>query len=381
MAESLARSVAKHVWIVLLLAALTAAGCSQKALSCPEGQTACGDACVNLQTDPLHCGACNVTCFAGASCTAGLCECPASSPDRCGVSCVNTQTDRANCGTCGHDCGLGTCGSGACACNPSPVALCPPPAAGTCVDTSSNASNCGGCGNVCLAGEVCTASSCVCNAPRQICAEGSTSVCADLQTNPRHCGNCTTACAAGETCAAGTCQRTCAAGYTLCGDTCVNLQTDVTHCGSCTNACLLGQVCSAGTCQSATCTTLTCAGKCCEAPLAGNTCCTGACPFRHRNFIGTASEMTYYDCNPPFVWTVETAENAARAWAPGGNRITPTQSCPAVGGSLCLVWQRPIGAAQNGCAVFCYAGPYAGAATVTSDFTCPCPTTQQIDWY
>jgi hypothetical protein len=93
--------------------------------------------------------------------------------------------------------------------------------------------------------------------------------------------------------------------------------------------------------------------------------------------------MTYFDCNPPFVWTVETAENAARAWAPNGNRITATQSCPSVGGSLCLVWQRPFGAGLNtpGCAVFCYSGPFAGAATVTGDYTCPCPTTQQIDWY
>ncbi|HET8723181.1 MAG TPA: hypothetical protein VFM53_03180 [Anaeromyxobacteraceae bacterium] len=367
-------------WVLPALFLVAGAACTSSGTTCPAGQIACGGQCVDPASDPLHCGGCNTACFAGAPCTNGVCACPAGTSP-CGVQCVDLQTDASNCGACGHACGLGTCDAGSCACNPPPVALCTPPAAGTCVDTSSNASNCGRCGNVCLAGEVCASSTCACDPPRQICAEGATSVCADLQTNPKHCGSCTTACAAGETCAAGTCQRTCAVGYTLCGDTCVNLQTDPAHCGSCTNACLLGQSCSAGTCQSATCTTLTCTGTCCEAPAAGNACCTGACPFRHRNFIGTPSEMSYFDCNRPFVWTVETAENAARAWAPGGIRITPTQSCPLAGGSLCLVWQRPIGALQIGCAVFCYSGPFAGAATVTSDFTCPCPTTQQIDWY
>jgi len=384
MAESLARSVAKVGWLLLVAVAVAASGCTAKALTCPEGQTACGEVCVDTQTNPLYCGACNVTCPAGASCTAGSCSCPASLPDRCGLSCVNTQADKANCGTCGHDCGLGTCGAGACVCNPAPVALCPPPAAGTCVDTSSNASNCGGCGNACLSGEACSSSTCTCIPPRQICAEGLTAVCADLQTNPRHCGTCTTACASGENCVAGTCQRSCASGLTLCGDTCVNLQTDVAHCGSCANACLLGQVCSAGTCQTATCTTLKCGNTCCEAPIAGNTCCAGACPIRHRNFIGTSSEMSYYNCEAPYLyrWDLEPARTAARAWAPNGNPISERQSCLAGGASsLCLVWQRPIGATEPGCAVFCYSDSLAGTATVSSTAACPCPTTQQIDWY
>ena len=96
--------------------------------------------------------------------------------------------------------------------------------------------------------------------------------------------------------------------------------------------------------------------------------------------MGTAAEQTYYDCNPSFVWTLDSAQNAARAWSPNGNQITPTQSCPTVGGSLCLIWQKPIGAPE-GCAVFCYFGPFEGVATVTTTYSCPCPTDQQKNWY
>lgn len=114
----------------------------------------------------------------------------------------------------------------------------------------------------------------------------------------------------------------------------------------------------------------------------GNTCCGTGCPYQHKNFVGTASEQTYYDCNPSFVWTLETAQAAARAWAPGGIQITPTRSCPAAGGSLCLQWQKPFGALENGCAVFCYSGPFEGVATVTTDYSCPCPIEQQQkNWY
>jgi hypothetical protein len=96
--------------------------------------------------------------------------------------------------------------------------------------------------------------------------------------------------------------------------------------------------------------------------------------------VGTNSEQTYYNCAAPFVWDLGTAQDAARVWSPGGNQITPTQSCPAAGGSLCLVWQKPL-VGETGCAVFCYSGPFAGAATVTTTYACPCPTQQGTDWY
>jgi len=385
MVDSIARSVARGGWGLALVAAVVAGACTSTTLTCPAGQTACGETCVDLTSDALHCGACNVQCNAGSSCAAGVCTCPSTLPDTCGLQCVNKQTDAANCGTCGHACGLGACTASACVCDTTPatVAFCPDdPARGSCVDTASSASNCGSCGNVCIAGEVCSSSTCTCLSPKQVCGTGAATVCTDVSSDPRNCGSCGTTCAAGQTCASGTCQPTCAAGFTLCGTTCVNLQTDPAHCGSCATTCSAGQACSAGTCQAA-CTTLTCGGTCCQAPSASNACCGTSCPFQHKNFVGTAAEQTYYDCTPSFTYDVVTAQKAASVWAPAGNLISPTQSCPTVGGSLCLIWQKPILGAEIGCAVFCYSGPYAGASTVTDTYSCPCPLqqSQPPDWY
>jgi hypothetical protein len=40
---------------------------------CVAGLAACGGICRNLQTDPMHCGACNNACGAGGRCVAGAC--------------------------------------------------------------------------------------------------------------------------------------------------------------------------------------------------------------------------------------------------------------------------------------------------------------------
>ncbi len=42
--------------------------------SCPPGRADCGGACVNLATDPAHCGACQVACPAGTACSNGSCR-------------------------------------------------------------------------------------------------------------------------------------------------------------------------------------------------------------------------------------------------------------------------------------------------------------------
>ena len=46
--------------------------------TCSPGQTLCAGACVELQRDPLHCGACETACAAGEVCDAGRCalRCP-----------------------------------------------------------------------------------------------------------------------------------------------------------------------------------------------------------------------------------------------------------------------------------------------------------------
>ena len=386
MTSSQAKCAARWTWVAVFLVAVAGAGCSETSLSCPAGQAPCGNACVNLQTDTLHCGACNIMCNAGASCTAGNCACPATLPDVCALECVNKQTSTANCGTCGHACGLGACQAEACVCNPTPatVALCPAnPAAGTCLDTATSAANCGACGIICIPGEVCTASTCVCNAPRQVCGTGTAAVCTSTSTDSRNCGACGHACAAGQACSAGTCAPICSAGLAYCSGSCVDLKTDPANCGACNNPCGAGKSCSGGQC-SATCLTVTCGGTCCQG---GTGCCPAggsgtACQSQHKNFVGTPQEQSYFDCTPLGTYNIVTAQKAASVWAPSGTPISTQRSCPDTGGSTCVVWQKPspVGA-DVACGVWCYAGAYAGTALINSGYACPCPTQQGINWF
>ncbi|MEI7703751.1 MAG: hypothetical protein WCK73_04045 [Deltaproteobacteria bacterium] len=398
MAGSLLRSAARLGWLVALVAAGVAASCtSNSTMSCPTGQSSCAQGCTDTRTDPLHCGACGITCNAGSACVAGICTCPSPSDISCFGVCVDSRTDAANCGGCGNSCGQGWCGGGACTCNSSPptVQFCPnDPHTPTCVDIATNPYNCNGCGLACGTGYACApcaagcAGQCVCNPPRQVCPSGAKTVCTDTSSDPSNCGICGNVCPAGQTCSAGTCQQTCATGLTLCSGACVDVKTDPANCGSCGHACGTGQNCSAGTCQSQ-CTTLTCNGACCQAPL-GNTCCpsAGACPSQHKNFPGTSMEQAYYDCTLPATYNATTAQVAAQAWTPAsayGKLINLAQMCPgSTIASRCLAWQRdpPLSSAERACAVFCYDESLQGAVTVTLGNNCECPTVlSHLDWY
>ena len=90
-------------------------GWCQTARDCPSGRTVCGGACVNLATDPLHCGDCNRHCGTETPyCVAGSCSrsCP-SDLDVCDGTCVNLRSDVANCGECGVQC-IFVCDQGIC---------------------------------------------------------------------------------------------------------------------------------------------------------------------------------------------------------------------------------------------------------------------------
>lgn len=57
---------------------------------CPAGQSLCGDACVDLTSDAMHCGACATACPSGRVCAAGACSgeqrsCPATGGRGCGL--------------------------------------------------------------------------------------------------------------------------------------------------------------------------------------------------------------------------------------------------------------------------------------------------------
>lgn len=87
--------------------------------ACPDGQTLCGDACVDLSLDPRNCGACAVdctqatqdehgigTCVNGAckfACSTGWGDCDGDSRNGCET---NINADTNNCGACGSTCDL-----------------------------------------------------------------------------------------------------------------------------------------------------------------------------------------------------------------------------------------------------------------------------------
>ena len=84
--------------------------------ACPPRQTLCGKICVDLQTDPLHCGLCGNPCPGEDPCLSGVCGCP-SPYAGCARSCVDLARNSRHCGVCGHTCATGElCDTGACRC-------------------------------------------------------------------------------------------------------------------------------------------------------------------------------------------------------------------------------------------------------------------------
>ena len=80
-----------------------------------NGISRCGDACVDLQTSPSHCGGCGIACGGGTTCVRGACLCPASQPTACGGRCVDSRSDPSNCGGCDTRCtSAQRCESGRC---------------------------------------------------------------------------------------------------------------------------------------------------------------------------------------------------------------------------------------------------------------------------
>lgn len=185
------------------------------------GLTACGQQCVDLQTNVTHCSGCNATCRinnAEAVCVAGQCavsRCLAGYGD-CDPGLEGCETNLGtfyDCGSCRDSCAAahaeGTCRAAACTrtCHAG---------FGNCDTTNPDcetpldtAASCGACGAACpvdrpLCGgargnETCVAA---CAAPTpDVCG----SSCTDLQSDPRHCGACGTACDSYQACERGRC--------------------------------------------------------------------------------------------------------------------------------------------------------------------------------
>ncbi len=81
--------------------------------------TPCGNECVDLTSNTLHCGACGVACLGGQTCQASACKCPVGQTS-CGGQCV--MADRQHCGASCSACPSDQiCGATECTLAPSPA--------------------------------------------------------------------------------------------------------------------------------------------------------------------------------------------------------------------------------------------------------------------
>ena len=233
---------------------------------CLSGQTRCGDACVDLRTDPFNCGACGNRCAVN-NCTGGVCR-EAGAPVQdcappfavCAAACVNLTTDPAHCGTCDTACATGeTCVNSVCTPGTTGASGCPEGQVLCGTACQEALPNFGTDGLSCPGGgappTACPAGRILCNGacfPEGACQPADCppgqgycyGVCRDFQNDPGYCGGCGTACPGGI-CSGGACV-TCEEGTTPCGAACVDTKTDLNNCGFCGNLC--GTQCIDGQC-------------------------------------------------------------------------------------------------------------------------------------
>lgn len=176
------------------------------------------DPCVDIKTNPRHCGGCGKSCPASAVCANGTCYCRAKGDEICGTDsvccsdgCHKVLSDSNNCGACGMHCQMGeSCVNGRCGCGPSGLG---------------------------------------CRSDQTCCSSG----CTDLLSDTNNCGACGHQCQPGKNCNAGLCDGDCAIPCTpntqaCCNAVCKNILFDIFNCGGCGIKCTGGNVCSWGVC-------------------------------------------------------------------------------------------------------------------------------------
>ncbi len=79
--------------------------CVAGGCACREGFVDCDGTCVDLETDPSHCGECNRGC-GGDPCGDSDCrpEGCGAFPNQCGDSCTDVSLDPLHCRECGRAC-------------------------------------------------------------------------------------------------------------------------------------------------------------------------------------------------------------------------------------------------------------------------------------
>ncbi len=114
---------------------------------CSPGQAECGPWCVDVNSDPDHCGSCDNPCPDDKVCMQGICAPDCGTLTPCDGGCFNADIDPEHCGGCNLPCPEGNvCVGGSCqpACTDGQTVC-----AGQCADIFADPQNCGGCGQGC----------------------------------------------------------------------------------------------------------------------------------------------------------------------------------------------------------------------------------------
>lgn len=159
--------------------------CGAACAACPPGTSCCGDGCYDLQSDPTHCGGCQLRCsLATDSCCAGLGCCAMAHPLCCGDYCCLTGDQCCPgeycCdpdGTCCQDhccpatypncCGTGCCAASDSCCNQ--TMCCPPSHPNCCPDGCCGAGYATCCGDGCCPDNTACCNALYCCDPSDVC--------------------------------------------------------------------------------------------------------------------------------------------------------------------------------------------------------------------
>jgi hypothetical protein len=162
-------------------------------------------------------------------------DCEPFSP--CDLVCVDLDSDPSHCGACDsliaddQICSSGTAVAKSAGCGA--LTLC----SGGCVKLDSHPFFCGSCDNRCKPGSKCMMGRCMCAAPTgKDCGDECRECCSDAD------------CPMEKQCSAGVCEIVCVSGQSVCGDRCVSLSSDPRNCGRCRNDCGPGRLCNGGVC-------------------------------------------------------------------------------------------------------------------------------------
>lgn len=185
---------------------------------CDESLSLCDGACVDLHSEPDHCGECGQACVDGLECVRGRCinECELRA-ERCDGGCVDLASSPFHCGACDRACASSQiCRDGTCVDDP---------CEGRCEPFT----------------ETCDGQTCVCRRGMQQCG----TECIDPLTDPRNCGECGTEC---PLCGRAECRIDCMGFPDQCIDSCTDVSSDPSNCGTCGMRCAADSVCLRGQC-------------------------------------------------------------------------------------------------------------------------------------